>query len=498
MIQGTASSVGKSVIAAALCRIFMQDGLRPAPFKSQNMALNSYVSSEGLEMGRAQAMQAMACGIEPSVLMNPILLKPTGESVAQVVVNGKPFKNMSAAEYHAYKPRVRSLVAEAYAELCGRFDVIVIEGAGSPAEINLRDNDIVNMGMAEIADAPVILAADIDRGGVFASIVGTLALLREEEKLRVKGVIINKFRGDINILKPGIKMLEDIIHIPVLGVIPHAKISLEDEDSVTEKFNARPGCGDITIAVVKLPRISNFTDFDALEIQPDVSLRFVESPADCAGADMLIIPGSKNTIADLAFIRAAGFDKKIFELHSRGVLIAGICGGYQMLGSSIDDPYGVEGSERHVPGLGLIGVTTVLEETKVTVRVKGSIAQGAGFLEGLEGLHVEGYEIHMGRSTAPDAGRGLVVMDGRTDGYAKDGVLGSYIHGLFDSGPFTRGLLNNLRKKKGLGPLLLPEGAGDYKIHREDAFNQLADIVRAAIDMDAVYAILNGGPIAVR
>jgi adenosylcobyric acid synthase len=350
MVQGTASSVGKSIITAALCRIFLQDGYTVAPFKSQNMALNSFVTTEGHEIGRAQVVQAEACKIEPSVLMNPILLKPTTDEDAQIIIKGKVFKNMSAEEYQKLKPDIKSIVMEAYSSLSRKYNIIVIEGAGSPAELNLRANDFVNMGMAEMADAPVILVADIDKGGVFASIVGTIILLAEEEKARVKGIIINKFRGDIKLLKPGIDTLENIIQIPVIGVIPYMKINLEDEDSVTERFATKEYDNEIIIDVVKLPRISNFSDFDAFNIYDDVSVNYVENAQEINSPDIIILPGTKNTIDDMAFIRETGIEKKILEHYKKGKTVIGICGGYQMLGSVIEDPSGVESSVKAIGG----------------------------------------------------------------------------------------------------------------------------------------------------
>lgn len=322
MLQGTASSVGKSILTAALCRIFYQDGYRVAPFKSQNMALNSFITEEGLEMGRAQVFQAEAAKRKPLVSMNPILLKPTGDSFAQVIIKGKVYKNMTAIEYHDFKPQLRNMVSEIYHELIQDNDIVVIEGAGSPAEINLRDKDIVNMGMAEIADTSVLLIGDIDRGGVFASLYGTIMLLTEEERRRVKGIIINKFRGDKSILEPGLRMLEELTGIPVIGVIPYGDFNIEDEDSVTDRFRKTINTqGKVVVEVIQLPHISNFTDFHVFETLPDVHLRYVSCGDRLGDPDLLIIPGSKNTIADLVYLRESGLEKEIIHAHKKGSLV---------------------------------------------------------------------------------------------------------------------------------------------------------------------------------
>jgi adenosylcobyric acid synthase len=492
MVQGTASSVGKSIITAALCRIFLQDGYTVAPFKSQNMALNSFVTSEGHEIGRAQVVQAEACRIEPSMQMNPVLIKPTTDKTAQVIIKGKVFKNMNAEEYQKIKPDIKSIVLEAYNLLSRKYNVIVLEGAGSPAEINLREHDIVNMGMAEMANAPVILVADIDKGGVFASIVGTIILLSEEERARVKGIVINKFRGDIGLLKPGIVILENIVHVPVLGVIPYMKINLEDEDSVTERFAKKEYDNEIIIDVVKLPRISNFSDFDAFNIYDDVSVNFVESADEIHDPDIIILPGTKNTIGDMTFIRETGIDKKILEHYKNGKAIIGICGGYQMLGKVIDDPFGVEGSIKTIEGLGIFNMNTVITKEKLTKQATGEIISDAGILEGLKGAKIKGYEIHMGDSSIRN-GNGFCVTGNGSDGAVKDNIFGTYIHGVFDSAEFTRGFLNNIRKFKGLAPLA---NTKTFSGNKEIEFDRLADIVRNNIDMKKIYNILYGDNVA--
>ncbi|MGL4369669.1 MAG: cobyric acid synthase, partial [Spirochaetota bacterium] len=437
MIQGTASSAGKSMISAALCRVFTEDGYSVAPYKSQNMALNSFVTKDGCEMGRAQAVQAAACRKEPSVLMNPVLLKPSSDTKSQVIVMGKVHGNKNAAEYQSFKTELKRTVLDAYRALEKECNIIVLEGAGSPAEINLRDNDIVNMGMAEMADAPVLLVADIDRGGVFASVVGTIFLLGGDERKRVKGVIINKFRGDVDILMPGIRQLEDIIKIPVVGIVPYSDIRLEDEDSVTERFSRKNKKALIDICVIKTPWMSNFTDFDVFEYFDDVTLRYASAPEDIGSPDMLILPGSKNTIADCAFIRESGCDAVIRTLADRGTLVAGICGGFQMMGTSIEDPHHVEGAVSSAEGLSLIAMTTVLEKEKFTRQVSGTVASESGVLADVKGLRIAGYEIHMGVSSFTGDALPLTLTDSGSGGILAGNILGTYIHGIFDSAGFT-------------------------------------------------------------
>src|SRR3712207_4950879 len=383
MIQGTGSSVGKSILVTALCRIFKQDGYTVCPYKSQNMSLNSYITHDGKEMGRAQVLQAYACGLEPEAYMNPILLKPTSDKKCQIILNGKVFGNSTAMEYHNMKLQFAKQLKEQFNDLEKQFDIVVIEGAGSPAEINLRDRDIVNMGFAEMVDAPVLLVGDIDKGGVFASLAGTMLLFKEEERKRVKGTIINKFRGDVEILKPGLTMLEDIIHVPSVGVVPHFSLQLEDEDGAVE-FN-KNNKSEIDVAVIKLPHISNFTDFDALKIEEDVSIRYITCVEDFGNPDMLIVPGTKNTIDDLLTLRKSGLENCIKEYSKHGVVV-GICGGYQMLGKTLKDPYGIESDNKETTGIGLLDVDTVFEKEKVTTRVKANSSN----------VNVYGYEIHMG------------------------------------------------------------------------------------------------------
>ena len=363
MVQGTMSNAGKSLLTAGLCRIFKQDGYSVAPFKSQNMALNSFITEEGLEMGRAQVMQAEAAGIRPLALMNPILLKPTNNTGSQVIVNGEVLGNMSAREYFAFKKNLRPKIQEAYDTLASMYDIIVIEGAGSPAEINLKQEDLVNMGMAKMAKAPVLLVGDIDRGGVFAQLVGTVMLLEEEERDMVKGLIINKFRGDKSILDPGVEMLEEKTGIPVVGVAPYLQVDVEDEDSLAERVRGSQHVDLIDIAVIRLPRISNFTDFNALEVIPGVSLRYVQSVKDLKNPDMILLPGSKNTMEDLLWMRQNGLEAAILKEAAKGKLIFGICGGYQMLGETLWDPDGVEAGGK-IRGMGLLPMDTVFQERR--------------------------------------------------------------------------------------------------------------------------------------
>lgn len=499
MIQGTGSSVGKSLITAGLCRIFARGGHRVAPFKAQNMALNSFITPEGGEMGRAQVVQAEAAGVEPHVDMNPILLKPTTDRKAQIILNGKVYGNAAADEYHAMKASFKPAVQAAYDRLSSRFDRVVIEGAGSPAEINLMEHDLVNMGMAAMADCPVILVGDIDRGGVFASLYGTVMLLPEEDKRRIKGLIINKFRGDEAILEPGIRMIEEKMGIPVLGVLPYAQINIEDEDSLAERFYRHKEKEDgVKVEVVYLPRVSNFTDFNALETLEDVNLRYVMRGDSLGEPDVVIIPGSKNTIEDMVYLRNSGLAEQIVKAHRRGARIVGICGGYQMLGKVIRDPHGTESSVAEISGLGLLDVETVFEPEKMTTQVKASWLSENG-LKGLDGFsgEISGYEIHMGRTELGSASRPMLQLTERlgsavsdTDGaVSPDGrVFGSYIHGIFDNMTFTRAYINAIRHSMGLSER--QEENLDFKSFKEGEYNKLADLMEAHLDMKAIEEIL--------
>ncbi|HIZ13602.1 MAG TPA: cobyric acid synthase [Candidatus Mediterraneibacter stercorigallinarum] len=503
MIQGTMSNVGKSILAGGLCRVLKQDGVKAAPFKSQNMALNSYITREGLEMGRAQVMQAEAAGIEPEVCMNPILLKPTNDTGSQVIINGKPAGVMSAVDYYRHKKDYIPSVMEAYAKLSSQYDVIVIEGAGSPAEINLKQDDIVNMGMAEMADAPVLLAGDIDRGGVFAQIAGTVMLLEEKERQRIKGTIINKFRGDVSILKPGLTMLEERTGIPVLGVVPYFYLDIDEEDSLTERFRRRDSAGLVDIAVIRLPRISNFTDFAPLESLEEVSVRYIDSPAEFGEPDAVLLPGSKNTIRDLLWMRQNGMEAKILQFADRGGLVFGICGGYQMLGQEISDPDGSE-QKGTVAGMGLLPVRTVFQQEKRRTRVEGSFLHLEGILKDLSGVPFTGYEIHMGKSVLQDGGTPLAEISeegvhrkdrsgdsAHQDGACRGNVYGCYVHGIFDAPGAAGGFLSALLRKKGYDPEEIQ--ARDWKTYKEEQYDKLADIIRQSVDMEAVYRIIEKG-----
>ena len=494
MLQGTASDVGKSVLVAGLCRIFYQDGQRTAPFKSQNMALNSGITPDGKEMGRAQIFQAEAAGIIPDVRMNPVLLKPTSDRKAQVVLMGKVATDMDAVSYHEYKPRLREQILAVYNSLAAEHDVLVLEGAGSPAEINLRDRDIVNMGMAEMAQCPVILVADIDRGGVFASIYGTLALLHDRERARVKGVIINKFRGDVALLYSGIEQIEALTGVPVLGVMPWLDVDLEDEDGVALQKGKylRTDRRDIEIAVIQVPHISNFTDFNALAAQPDVRVRYVCQPQELAGVDMVILPGSKNTLGDLGWLRESGMAHAVLQARRQGVPVLGICGGYQMLGETIIDE--VESGLGTQPGLGLLNTVTHFAQSKTTTQVTATLAPVLpAWLAATAGLAVSGYEIHMGETELRDGCRslmqlhkgGLSVADGAV---SDDGLaFGTYLHGLFDSDAFTRALVNGLRQRKGLAAL---DSDFEYAQYKSRQFDLLADAMRQHIDIEKIYTIM--------
>lgn len=495
MFQGTASNVGKSIIAAGICRIFAQDGYKVAPFKPQNMALNSYITDEGLEMGRAQVFQAEAAGVEPKADMNPILLKPCGNHVSQVIVRGKLVGKMHSSEYNKYKLELVDTLKDTFSDLMDKYDAIVMEGAGSCAEINLKERDISNMGMAEIADAPVILVSDIDRGGVFASIVGTLSLLNENERNRVKGVIINKFRGKKEYFAEGVKMLEDIIKIPVLGVIPYSDIKIEDEDSVTNVFKKKTDRNDINIEVIRTPHMSNFTDFNIFETQSDVSLRYVNFGESIGNPDMIILPGSKNTMADLKYIRESGLEEQIKEFNRRGKLIAGICGGYQILGKRIIDNEGIENNDlSEVEGLGLLNIVTEFENEKKTVQTERTIAPNMnGYLKDVSNKYVKGYEIHKG-VTYSEEYRNLYKEE-NTDSSRyligclnKEGnVFGTYIHGVFDEIDFTRTLLNTIREKKGLEPV--ESEVKSFKEFKMKEYDKLADLLRENLDIEKIYEI---------
>ena len=537
MIQGTMSNAGKSLLAAGLCRIFRQDGYRVAPFKSQNMALNSFITEEGLEMGRAQVMQAEAAGIAPDVRMNPILLKPTTDTGSQVIVQGEVLGDMDARKYFAYKKSLMPLVLEAYNSLAAEYDIIVIEGAGSPAEINLKKDDIVNMGLAKAVGAPVLLAGDIDRGGVFAQLLGTQMLLEPEEQALLKGFIINKFRGDKTILDPGIVMLEERGGVPVVGVVPFMQLDIDDEDSLAPRLtqtNRPPAGKPVEIAVIRLPHLSNFTDFNVFSRIPEADLRYVSRPEALGNPDMVILPGTKNTMADLRWLFASGMSDAIDELRRRGCVIFGVCGGYQMLGQEISDPDRTEEGGR-ARGLGFLDTETVFSKEKRRTRVCGRITDFPGILRPLGGMEIEGYEIHMGRTTESrnkaDVGcfhkdlsaRGAFaadsncegsnymdscrsdcfcrIQDHRTgietpDGTAAGNIYGTYVHGIFDAPGIARRIVEVLAEHKGVtmknaldnSTLSAPET--DNHAYKETQYDLLAETLRRHLDMKRIYEIL--------
>ncbi len=484
MLAGTGSDVGKSILATGLCRIFRQDGYNPAPFKAQNMALNSYATPDGFEIGRAQAVQAEAAGIPCSTDMNPLLLKPSGDCTSQVVLNGKPAGNYSSRDYFRREGR-RQLVEEvhrAYDRLSSRYNPIVMEGAGSIAELNLRDLDLVNMSMARYAGARVLLVADIDRGGVFASAYGSVMLQDESDRKLIKGIIVNKFRGDMSLFDNGRKILEDICGVPVLGVVPYLKdIHIDEEDSVSLAGKASRGCeGRINIAVVLLRHISNFTDFNRLERDTRINLYYTSSPSELAMADVVIIPGTKSTIDDLLYLHETGLAQAIMETRERGKMVFGICGGYQIMGLSVSDPHGVEGDPLTVPGLGLLPVETMLTTGKVTRQVEFS------FLGGTE--LCKGYEIHMGDTVITgDATPVNLMSSGLPDGcMTDDRCMGSYIHGILDNDCVIRHILSQC------GTALTDVPATDYAAWRDSQYDALAEALRRHLDMEAIYKIMRG------
>ncbi|MGM9629611.1 cobyric acid synthase [Butyricicoccus sp.] len=493
MVQGTTSNAGKSLTVAALCRIFKQDGLRAAPFKSQNMALNSFITADGAEMGRAQVMQAEAAGIAPDVRMNPILLKPTSDCGSQVIVNGKARGTMPAKDYYAYKQQLVPDIMEAYNSLAAEYDVIVIEGAGSPAEINLRENDIVNMGMAEMADAPVLLVGDIDRGGVFASLYGTVELLEPQERARIKGLIVNKFRGDVDILKPGLDMMEQRLHIPFVGVVPYLHLDLDDEDSLSERLHAGQQAALIDIAVIRVPRISNFTDFAPLERMPGVSVRYVSRAQELKNPDLIVLPGSKNTMDDLKWMRQNGIEAAIKKHAAAGNPVFGVCGGYQMMGLTLADPDGVEAGGT-MDGMGLLPTHTVFCADKTTTQVHGTFERVDGLFSGLSGTAFDGYEIHMGETTYEPGAKPLTHLTrGETpvaDGAQNGACCGTYVHGIFDREAVSEALVSALLARRGLSDADIR--GFDTEAYKQQQYDALADAVRSALDMQAVYRILNG------
>ena len=491
MIQGTASNAGKSLLAAGLCRVFRQDGLKVAPFKSQNMALNSFITADGFEMGRAQVVQAYCAGVAPDVRMNPILLKPTNDTGSQVIVNGVPRGTMGAVDYFRYKKALIPDIMEAFHGLSAEYDVIVIEGAGSPAEINLKQDDFVNMGMARLANAPVLLAGDIDRGGVFASLYGTVKLLEPDEQELIRGLIINKFRGDVDILRPGLGQLEELTGKPVLGVVPMLDVDVDDEDSLSSRLGNTGKVGLVDIAVVRLPRLSNFTDFNPLERMEAVTLRYVSSPRELGHPDLVVLPGTKNTMDDLRWLRESGLEAAILKHASSGGAVVGICGGYQMLGQSVSDPDGVEGGGS-LRGLGLLPADTVFRGEKTRTRVSGRFLAPEGLFAPMAGVPFEGYEIHMGRTesaAAPLAEFTTQTGERHADGLSAGNVWGCYVHGLFDKAGAAEALVNALLAAKGLAP---GAAAVDWQDYAQGQYDRLADGLRESLDLPRIYRILNG------
>ena len=496
MIQGTASTCGKSLMCAAFCRIFRRQGYRVAPFKAQNMSNNSFVTRAGLEMGRAQVVQAAAAEVEPDVRMNPVLIKPSSDTGAQVVLGGKPAFTMDAVHWHDTREQLRGVIREAWNSLSGDYEIIVLEGAGSPAEINLKKNDVVNMGMAAMADAPVLIVGDIDRGGVFASLAGTMQLLDENERERVKGFIINKFRGDAGLLEPGLRQIEELTGIPVLGVVPWIDHTIDDEDGVSGRFaTVHPAADAIDICTIRLPHISNFTDFIPLETIPGVSMRWCDRIETFGTPDLLIIPGTKATITDLHQLKKSGIADAVKKYADAGGTILGICGGFQMLGTAITDAANTESATCSETGLGLLDMVTRFQSGKTTVQTTAVLNGDASWLfAGADGVEAAGYEIHHGRSTF---GPSLVPF---TQSTADDGsvritgvaspagtILGTYLHGLFDRRTVTAALVDAIRQRKGLVK------TGAVGPDRIEALNReldrLAEAVRNAVDMEAIRRI---------
>ena len=477
MFQGTSSHVGKSILTTALCRIFYQEGRRVAPFKAQNMALNSYVTADGLEMGRAQVAQAEAANLAPRVKMNPVLLKPTGNATSQVIINGRPIGVMSAAQYHqGYSLKAFEAVKAALQKLSAEFDTIIIEGAGSPAEVNLKANDIVNMRVAKYLNAPVILVADIDRGGCLASLVGTLELLDDDERNLVKGLVINKFRGDVNLFLPAVDFLEKKTGKPVLGIVPYIeKLGIDDEDSVSLDDKTSTG-GEINIAVIRLGKLSNFTDFDSLAGEADVNLFYATAPAELDAADVIILPGSKNTSEDLITLRENHFAEKILQRAKCGAAIVGICGGFQMLGEKIFDPLQTESNHTELDGLKLLPIETTFNAEKFTRQVTIDKVDFNFLSCQICAENLDGYEIHSGESNL----RGQKIISNKN-------IFGTYVHGIFDNDDFRRQFLNAVRLKKNLPPLT---STRNVRAEKQRNYERLAKIVRESLNMDLLKEIM--------
>ena len=487
MIVGTSSGAGKSLFVTALCRIFYKDKYKVSPFKSQNMALNSYITKDGKEMGRAQVVQAEASGLEPDVNMNPILLKPSTMNKIQIIVCGKSIGNMSGVEYNQYKKNLIPVLKETYSKIENENDIVVIEGAGSPAEINIKEEDISNFAMARIADAPVILVADIDRGGVFASIYGTIMLLNEEDRKRIKGIVINKFRGNKEVLKSGFEIIENLTGVKTLGVIPYTDIDIEDEDSLTEKyksFKLNKNSNKIKISVIKLKHISNATDIDALSIYDDVEIQFITERSHIGNEDLIIIPGSKNTIDDLKWLKESGIADEIIKRARTETIIFGICGGFQILGNKVKDPYHIEGDIEELNGLGLLDLETIMENEKTLVQYKGKLSVNNGILKNLNNFEIKGYEIHQGITQGNEKN---LTTDNRTIFVNRDNIIATYLHGIFDNKNFADVLLNEIRRRKGLEEVNNNISYEEYKLKE---FDKLEKLVRENVDIDEIYKII--------
>lgn len=507
MIQGTMSGAGKSLVVAGLCRILKEDGVKVAPFKSQNMALNSFITTEGLEMGRAQVVQAEAAGIAPSVLMNPILLKPNSDTGSQVIVGGKVLDNMDAKSYFQYKTKLIPAVKKAFDQLAEEYEVIIIEGAGSPAEINLKSEDIVNMGMAKLADAPVLLVGDIDRGGVFAQLYGTVELLEPEEKNRIKGLIINKFRGDVSLLDSGITMLEEKVHKKVVATLPMMQVDIEEEDSLSTRFlrknedtisaGSTSGIPFLKVSVIHFPRLSNYNDFAPLERIPGVQVTYVDAPQEIEGTDLIVLPGSKSTTDDLLWLRSSGLEAVIQREAGRGTMILGICGGFQMLGTTLLDPEHIEGNHRSLKGMGLLPIETTFTSSKIRTQRKGTFGNVSGYYSALSYSTYEGYEIHMGQTKITEEGKrdthfqAIDLEDEDLITVTSHKVLGTYLHGFFDRKDMVSGIISILEDEKGIK--LEDVQQGDFSDYKESQYVKLAKEMRKHLDMDLIYQIIKEG-----
>ncbi|MGL5259329.1 MAG: cobyric acid synthase [Lachnospiraceae bacterium] len=496
MVQGTTSNAGKSLIVTALCRIFTQDGYKVAPFKSQNMALNSYITDEGLEMGRAQVVQAQAAKQQPNVAMNPILLKPTSHQASQVILNGKVIGNMQALDYFNRKKEYLPFILEAFRSL-EEYDIVVVEGAGSPAEINLKKDDIVNMGLAKLINTPVLLVADIDRGGVFASLYGTYHLLEQDEQNLIQGMIINKFRGDLSLLDSGIEMMKELIPKPIIGVVPFLDVQIEEEDSLAEVL-LEDRVSDLDIAVIRFPHISNFTDFHVFELVYGRKVRFITSLQNFGTPDFIILPGTKNTMADLEWLRTSGIEVLIKKQAEKQIPIWGICGGYQMLCETIEDPLNIEMSGT-MSGMCLLKGNTIFEAEKTRTKVKGTFNSIEGIFNKLSGKSFEGYEVHMGKTTTcTEVGLSILNIYSndedktqvqKADGSNKNNIYGTYVHGIFDFEGVGEIILKSLCEKKQI-PFEVKD-ISSYEERKEEEFDKLADGVRASLDMDAIYRMMD-------